>query len=122
MKLVKPPIVDPSLDSFCDGMGVLSLNGDPAGHIATTVWTFWSPFSPLRMQWWIWYIVVWSDGTRERSEEDYPPWTAVDEMRQGYFDWEPADSSGKIRYDFTWLEPEDAAAVRAELGVTADDF
>ncbi len=118
---MKPPVPDPAIERFADGMGVLSVGGQPVGHVATHVSEFWSPSRAFRRQWWVWYIVVWSDGTRERSEEDYPPWTAVTEMRSGHLDiMSPNPRAG--RYDFVWLEPEEAASERARLGITADDF
>lgn len=43
----------------------------------------------------MWLVVVYADGTRERSREDYPPWTYVTEMPDGYFVWEDA-----VRYGF----------------------
>lgn len=50
------------------------------------------PFAfTLRYQWWVWYIVVWTDGHRERSEEDYPPWSVVAEMQSGKFTWDRED-------------------------------
>lgn len=119
--VVKPPRPDPTIDPFVDGLGVLSLDGRPAGHVATTVSEFWSPFSPLRRQWWVWYIVIWPDGTREVSTEDYPPWSAVTEMRNGFLEVQGAGARDG-RYEFSWLDAGDAAAARARLGVSAEDF
>lgn len=121
MRVVKPPRADPDLNSFVDGVGVLTLGGQLVGHVATAVGKFWSPFSPFRMQWWVWYIVIWSDGTSEQSTEDYPPWSAVTEMHNGYFDVRgSSDHDG--RYDFSWLDAGEAALERERLGVGPEDF
>jgi len=39
----------------------------------------------LSQQRWVWFIVVWANGVRERSFEDYAPWTAVREIESGTF-------------------------------------
>jgi hypothetical protein len=123
MPLVKPPLPDESLTQFDGGVGVLTRDGRAVGHVATTLTTFWSPFSPLRMQWWVWYIVVWSDGEREPSTEDYPPdFLAVNEMKAGYMEVHSRDASRTGRYDFSWLPKGNRAVTLAELGVRPSDF
>lgn len=121
MGLIKPPKPDPALEVFDEGVGVLSRNGEIAGHVATIRSWFWSPFSPLRRQWWVWYIVVWADGSRERSTEDYPPWSAVKEMQDGYLEWISTDAH-RGRYDFHWLDGHAAGLVRERLKISAEDF
>lgn len=121
MGLVKAPRPDPTIDPFVDGVGVLSRDGLAVSHVATTVSQFWSPFSPFRMQWWVWYIVIWSDGEREPSTEDYPPWSAVAEMRDGFLDVQ-GTAARDGRYDFSWLGADAATRERARLGVSAEDF
>ena len=121
-RLVKPPLPDERLDPFRDGVGVLSRGGEFAGHIATWVTPFWSPSSPLRMQWLVWYRVVWADGTRERWAEDYPPgWIAVDEMSQGYFEFSAYGSTSDVRYEFAWLDRDEAASFWKRLKIAAED-
>ncbi|OUE19240.1 hypothetical protein BFL34_02282 [Clavibacter michiganensis] len=117
----KPAIPDESLDPFDEGMGVLTRDGAVVGHVATIR----SQFHGLllrRRQWWIWYVVVWSDGARERSQEDYPPWSAVREMQAGYLDVDTGRDSRTGRYGFAWLSPVDAAAARERLGIRDSDF
>jgi hypothetical protein len=121
-RLVKAPTPNAGIEPFRDGFGVLTRDGEIAGYIATTVLQSWSPLSPLRLRWWVWYIVIWADGTRERKTEDYPPWSAVDEMMHGYFEWETPRSARNGRYEFVWLESERAASARASFGITAQDF
>lgn len=118
MRLVRSPEPDPLIEPFRDGLGELRLNGELAGHVATSVGEFWSPFRPLRRQWWVWLIVVWADGTHERSREDYPPWTYVTEMAHGYFTWEESD----VRYDFQWLPSSEAHSQRDALGILPEHF
>lgn len=70
--MLKPPKPDPALDPFRGGVAVLRRDGEVAGHVATEVKTFWSPFSFSRhRQWWVWFIVVWTNGDREPSAGDY---------------------------------------------------
>ncbi len=80
------------------------------------------PFRPLRPQWWIWFLVVWADGQRERPVEDYPPhWLTVDELERGQFKWSSAD--GVVReLDAELLGSEASAEIWRELGITAKDF
>lgn len=120
MPFLKPPIPDATLDPFDGGVGVLTSGGEVVGHVATTLSRMWSPSSPLRWQWWVWYIVVWADGTRERSAEDYPPFLAVNEMKSGCLELVATSHDG--RYDFAWLSPDDAAATRDRLGIADRDF
>lgn len=121
MQMIKPPIPDPTLDIFDGGVGVLTRDGEMAGHVATSRSWFWSPFSPLRKQWWVWYIVVWADGSRERSTEDYPPWSAVKELQDGYLEW-TSKHARHGRYEFHWLDRDAATSVRERLGITPEDF
>lgn len=121
MGLIKPPKPDPALEVFDDGVGVLSQNGEIAGHVFTSRSWFWSPSTPLRKQWWVWYIVVWVDASRERSEEDYPPWTTVKQMQGGYLEWVSTDAR-QGRYDLQWLDEHAAGLVRERLKISATDF
>lgn len=114
MPLIRPPHADPSLDPFDDGVGMLTRDGMNCGHVFTTRSWFWSPSSPFRRQWWIWYTVVWADGSREPETEDYPPFTAVTEMKSGFLDVISRDSGRSGRYDFEWLDAEDLHTARAE--------
>jgi hypothetical protein len=122
MKIIKPPIPDPALDVFDGGVGVLTRDGELSGHVATSRSWFWSPFSPLRKQWRIWYIVIWADGSRERSAEDYPPWSAVIELSAGYLGWVSRDPVRHGRYDFAWLDSDAAEATLERLGISPGDF
>lgn len=117
----KPPIPDAALDCFVEGAGVLTLSGKPAGYIVTHLTWFLSPGSMRQKQWWVWYIVIWADGSREHPEEDYPPWLTVTELNSGYFDF-VGRKSREQRYDFEWLSKEDAKALRERLEITEGDF
>lgn len=75
---------DPELEIFRDGVAVLrSDDGNIAGYLSTTLDHFWSPGRPLTWQQCVWFEVIWANGHCERVEEDYPPWTLVEEVRQG---------------------------------------
>ncbi|MBH0110619.1 hypothetical protein I6E81_10610 [Salinibacterium sp. NG22] len=121
-KHVKPPIPDETLDPFEGGVGVLTKDGVEAGHIASVVGHFVSPLSLFQQTWWVWYIVVWADGTHERSQEDYPPWITVRELQAGYFEFSGHKSSHNGRYDFAWLDADEAAATKEKLGITDEEF
>ncbi|MFJ6652811.1 hypothetical protein ACIQLJ_08460 [Microbacterium sp. NPDC091313] len=122
MPLIKPPVPDPTLDPFDGGVGELSRAGAFAGNVATTLSWFWSPFSPLRKQWWVWYIIVWADGTRESSTEDYPPFLTVSEMKDGYLEVSSNQGDRAGMYDFRWLPAEEAAEALLRLGIDESDF
>ncbi|REJ06099.1 hypothetical protein DY023_07360 [Microbacterium bovistercoris] len=116
-----PPDPDASLDPFVNGLGVLSRNGDVVGHVATVRWEFHTLFS-RKQQWWIWTVVIWNDGRRERPEEDYPPRSSVAEMKDGYLEVYSRDEARAGRYDFAWLQPEAAREGWSRLGITHADF
>ena len=120
--MLKSPKPDPALDPFRNGVAVLRRDGQVAGHVATTVGTFWGPFSlTLRLQWWVWYIVVWANGDRERSQEDYPPWIVVTEMQAGTFTWEENDIH-RGQYTVEWLRESEREGALADLGIAQEDF
>jgi len=119
---MKPPVPDESLAPFDGGVGALTRDGQVVGHVATTLSTFWSPSSPLRMQWWVWYIVVWEDGEREPSTEDYPPFETVNEMKSGDLDVLSRDEKRSGRYEFSWLPASETPAMLAQLGINPSDF
>ncbi len=116
MSILKQPKTDPSLAPFHDGVAELKHEGKVVGHIATSVSKFWSPFSPLSLNWWVWSVIVWADGTKEQKLEDYAPWSYVNEMKNGKLEWH-----GTI-YSIEWLPPSKASAKREELGVHSEDF
>lgn len=120
--MLRQPEPDPALDPFRGGVAVLRRDGQVAGHVATTVTTFWAPLSfSRRRQWWVWFIVVWADGHRELPDEDYPPWTVVREMQSGTFSWDQDDA---YRGDYTveWLPEEARQAMLSALNIGPDDF
>jgi hypothetical protein len=117
-----PPPPDPSLEPFDGGIGVLSRGGVRAGHVATVRGQYHGLFG-RQWKWWIWYLVVWEDGTRERPQEDYEPFLAVQELRAGYLDVDFSSAASRSgRYDVVWLTPDEAAATRERLGIRDSDF
>jgi hypothetical protein len=116
MGILKQPEPDPELVPFNDGLAALKQGGKVVGHIATSVDKFWSPFSPLSLQWQIWSVIVWKDGTKERAIEDYAPWSYVKEMKNGKFSWNDAF------YEIEWLPLDKAKRVYKELNIQAEDF
>jgi len=117
------PDFGPELEQFRDGLAALRRDGQVLGHVATSLGHFRTPFAPRTPQPWVWFVVVWIDGEKERAVEDYPPWTYVTEMREGYFDWAGGrrlDRAG--RYDIEWIPADEAPAERYRLGIRRDDF
>jgi hypothetical protein len=112
---------DERLNAFDGGCLVLRRDGEIAGHVATTASKFWSPGRPLTVQQQVWFVVVWADGEKEPSFEDYPPWTTVADIWNGVFVWDSArPHSGE--YTAEWLPEGEREARWAALGVTLEDF
>lgn len=88
---------DPALDAFRQGVASLRYRGELAGHVATSVEPIWAPF---RRQERVWLLVTWPDGRRE-IDEDYKPWTVVDQLRHGQLTWTTA--RGDLEFEAEWL-------------------
>lgn len=117
------PDVGPELEPFRDGLAVLVRDGRPVGHAATSLGHFRTPFAPRTPQPWVWLVVVWEDGTKEWSVEDYPPWSYVADMLDGYLDWQDGRDPQRFgRYEIEWVAPHLAHAERERLGIRAADF
>lgn len=122
------PDFGPELERLHNGLAVLLRDGEPVGHVASSLGYFTTRGG---RQPWVWLVVVWSDGTKERSVEDYAPWTYVADMRAGYFDFDEPYGSGRGRgrkhsragrYEIEWLPRDRALAERERLGVSLKDF
>jgi len=126
---------DPKLRAYDHGLGTLSVAGEVVGHLASVVMEM--QFPPRQP--WIWYVIVWSDGTREFKFEDYGPgWWTARELDAGYFDHHgPSVHSEKrlfgirlqaktlgppMKFDFAWLPKEVAAQKWKEIGLVDADF
>jgi len=115
-RFFKDPIPDPTLEPFDRGIATLRLDEQVVGHLASILTDFVTPFSRQK-QHWVWYIVIWADGTREASEEDYPPWTVVREIQDGYF-----EGPGDVRYDAEWLGEPARTQMWEAFRLTPSDF
>ena len=80
------------------------------------VTAYWGPF---RRHWWVWFVVVWANGDRERPFEDFEPWTAVREIQA--FSWDEGVSH-RGEYTADWLPEDERRAVWSDLGLTPEDF
>jgi hypothetical protein len=117
------PDFGPEMEPFRDGLAVLLRDGEPVGHVATTLGHFRTPFAPRTPKPWVWLVVRWSDGTKEIAQEDYPPWTYVSEMRAGHIEWVgSADRRRDGWYEIAWVPREQAAQERERLGIGLADF
>lgn len=127
---------DPTLRAYDRGVGTLSVGGEVRGYLASVVGEIKFPGRAP----WPWFVVVWLDGTKERSFEDYgPDWCTVSELDGGFFDhyeqgtrkerrgWfgrriKYTEQGEPLRYEFAWLLPDEAAGKWDELGLTDNDF
>lgn len=123
---------DPQLRSFDHGVGTLSVAGEVKGHLACVVGRM------LGGAVWPWFVIVWTDGTREEKFEDYgPSWPVVRELDAGTFEHRALVQEERrflgirylfttgdelCRYDFAWLAEDEAAIRWQELGLTDADF
>ncbi|MEO8262126.1 MAG: hypothetical protein ABI566_06100 [Pseudolysinimonas sp.] len=132
-KLYKP--ADPQLREFDHSVGTLSVDGEVVGHLASVVGEMRFP----TRQPWPWFVVVWLDGSKENSFEDYgPSWYTVRELDAGRFEFHGRSIAANHRlfgirlrsskpgppmtFEFMRL-PSDVAARRwDELGLVDADF
>lgn len=121
------PQPEPDLTPFDGGLAVLRRDGVVLGHIACEVSGFVTPFAPRTRKPWVWFAIVWESGEKDSKIEDYPPWTYVTEMLDGYIDYagggpftRSKDREG--RYDVEWVAPERAELERDRLGFEPGDF
>lgn len=129
---------DPTLQSWDHGLAELRLDGEVRAYLGCVVGEIRSRVpSP-----WPWFVVVWPDGSKEHSEEDYgPDWPAVRELDEGHFTYGARPSTERrhrflginlgvwremcpdqVTYDVTWLPPAAATAAWRRLGLTDRDF
>jgi hypothetical protein len=127
---------DPQLRAYGHGVGTLKLEGVLQGYLACALGELVFP----RREPSPWFVVVWTNGTKEPAFEDYGPlWYTVRELDAGIFDhhgpsvWrERRGLSGrKVHYlqwgpptvfEFSWLPEDEAAAKWQELGLADSDF
>lgn len=129
----QPP--DPTFGAYDRGIGTLSLDGEVVGHLASRVLDMSFP----SRQPWLWFLIVWLDGSREPKFEDYgPDWWIARELDSGRFDhfrpsviaerkllgfrFEAVTRGEPVVFDFEWLSPEMARAKWFEFGLTDADF
>ena len=108
-----PDALGPAQLALLDhGIVALERDGTVGGWVATTTGRFWSPGRPTRTQTCVWLLFTWADGTRDRIEEDYPPYALVPELLAGGF-------SDPERGEFTarWLTGSERDAAWATHGI-----
>ena len=126
---------EPQLRAYDRGVGTLAVNGELVGHLASVVLEMRFP----SRQPWVWFVIVWLDGSREFKFEDYGPgWYTVRELDAGRFEHHgPSVTTEKlvlglrsmstrpgkhVTFDFAWLPPDLAARRWDELGLVEADF
>lgn len=130
---------DPTLARLDHGLAELRVDGDVRAYLACVVTRLGARGDGGP---WPWFVVVWPDGYKEDPEEDYGPgWEIVRELDAGVFTYGARPSLERrktvlgmttmtcrercldeIQYDVRWLEPAEAAATWARLGLEDSDF
>lgn len=120
---------------FDHGVGTLTVDGELKGYLASVVGRIVLPSRAV----WPWFVVVWLDGSKERSFEDYGPvWSTVRNLEAGRFEHYGPSVRGEKRFlwwrlagsmpgppttfVFTWLPTVEARRMWDELGLTDKDF
>ena len=128
-------LTDETLRALDHGVGTLRVRGELRGYLASIVGEMRFPSRRP----WPWFVVVWTDGRKERSFEDYGSlWPVVRELEAGFFDHFGPSERADLRffgltiqgrrpgppclYDFEWLPTEKAAEMWRELGLVDSDF
>jgi len=60
-------------------------------------------------------LVTWLDGTREGIEEDYQPWTLVDDLLPGHVTWN--NHSQEQDFEAEWLSGEHRDRAWADFSI-----
>jgi hypothetical protein len=103
---------DDSLEPFRASLAELRQNDAVVGHLATQVERFWGLGGRQER---VWLLITRSDGGRERIEEDYPPWTSVDELRAGFLRW--SVDAQELEFKVVWLQGDDARLAWQRYGI-----
>lgn len=126
---------DPQLRAYDHGLGTLRVDGELMGYLASVVGEMRFP----SRQPWPWFVIVWTDGFKERSFEDYGSWwLTVRELDAGYLDhYGPSvrqesrflgirsvseKRGSPCRFEFERLPADEAAQKWIELGLVDSDF
>ena len=124
---------DPRLAAYDRGLGTLKIDGELRGYLASYLGGQ-LPVDPRP-----WFVIVWTDGTKEKSFGDHgPQWQTVRGLDAGYLNHheQGTTTEGRFlgfrtvstrpgppcRYEFAWLPPAEAARKWGQLGLTDDDF
>ena len=124
---------DPQLSAFDHGLGTLRVDGELRAHLASYLGGE-LPRDPRP-----WFVVLWNDGTKEKSFDDHgPSWRTVRELDAGYLNHHEQGTTTETRflgfrtvtstrgapcrYEFEWLPADEAAKKWAQLGLVDSDF
>jgi hypothetical protein len=116
-------------------LGTLCVDGDLEGYLACVVGKMAFPEKAP----WLWFVVVWADGTKENPMEDHRPrWWTVRELDAGRLEYHGPSSHRETRFlgfrftsslpgpprvfDFVWLPAAEARQKWLELGLVDSDF
>jgi len=121
--------------SYDHAVGTLKIDGELRGHLTCVLRHI---AFPMRAPW-LWFVVVWPDGSKENPFEDYgPAWWNLRELDAGRFEGHGPSSRSERRFlgrrissslpgapltfDFAWLSADQARAKWSELGLVDSDF
>jgi hypothetical protein len=105
-------VQDDSREPFRDGVAELRQDDVVVGHLATQVERFWGLGGHQER---VWLLITWSDGRRERIEEEYPPWTSIDELRAGFLRW--SVDAQELEFKVVWLQSDEARLAWQRHGI-----
>ena len=126
---------DPKKRAYNHGLGTLSVDGELMANLASVVGELRITASGP----WPWFVIVWPDGTKENSFEDYGPWwPTVRELDSGRLEHSGPSTRTEKRFlgmrfestrrgqpcvfDFAWLPADEAAQKWRELGLQDSEF
>ncbi len=126
---------DKQLRAYHRAVATLSVDGAVVGHLASVVGSMVLPTNAP----WPWFVIVWSDGTKEPPFEDYGPlWPVVRELEAGYLEHHGPSTSREgrflgfrvtsrtrgpaLRFEVARLPADIAEETWARLGLSDDDF
>jgi hypothetical protein len=103
---------DDELGPLRDAVAELRLEGSVVEHLATQVERFWGVGGRQER---VWLLITWTNERRERIEEDYPPWTLVEEVRGGSLRW--TVDGQQVELDVAWLRGDQSREALRRYGI-----
>lgn len=102
------------LEQYRDAIATLHRDGSHVGYLATSIEPVQSG-SLLRRNHRVWLLLTGLDGPVD-IQEDYAPWTYINDMRDGHIDWSwfTGPDAG---YEVRWLSGEERDRAWSQYGL-----